>query len=148
MIPNDKLQALKVAATPPPESGGDGWVSTQEAVVAHLLMSLWTTFMADTSLKYDGCARVSSFVDMRRYLGIADNFSFGTGFCVADLCVKDMPTKTLPQCAKEIHEASRSLSEQAKHKWYLWHHAFEDCVRLEQFVRDAASQQGSDMTLT
>jgi hypothetical protein len=148
VVPNDKLQALKIAATPPPETGGDGWVSTQEAVVAHLLLSLWTTFMGNASFLSGGCARVSFLVDVRRFLGLAENFSFGTGFQVVDLYIKDMANKTLSQCAADIHEGSRSLGEHAMHKWHLWHHAFEDCVRLERFVRDSVSHQSTDLTLT
>jgi len=148
LIPNDKLQALKTAATPPPDAGGDGWVSTQEAVVAHLLLSLWNTFMVSKSVRDGGCACVSFFVDVRRYLGLAENLSFGTGFQVVDLHVKGMESKSLSECAAEIHEGSRSFGTLAKQKWCLWHRAFEDRVRLERFVRNTMSTPSSDMTLT
>lgn len=148
VIPSSRIEALKVASAPPPEFGGDGWVSTQEAVLAHLLRSLWASLMAGAHFKHGGCARVSMMVDVRRHLGLQSNFHFGTGFQVVDFLIHDMPNKSLPQCAADIHEGCRGMGKQAKEKWHLFHHAFEDCVRLDQFVRDAKSQRGSDLTLT
>eukprot|EP00928_Gymnodinium_smaydae_P023216 TRINITY_DN19241_c0_g1_i1.p1 TRINITY_DN19241_c0_g1~~TRINITY_DN19241_c0_g1_i1.p1 ORF type:complete len:607 (-),score=88.50 TRINITY_DN19241_c0_g1_i1:246-2066(-) len=147
-IPKDKVNALKTAATPPADAGGDGWVSTQEAVVAHLLLSLWKAFMTGVALKHGGCASVAFFVDMRKMLGVADNYFFGTGFQVVEFYVKDMQTKSLAECAADIHEESRNLGQKASQKWHLWHHAFQDKVRFEHFVNDMVTSQGSDMTLT
>lgn len=146
-ISDSRLLQLKNDATPSPADGMDAWVSTQEALVAHLLLSLWHTFKAETNVKGGGRARVSFFVDVRRYLNIDSHMIFGTGFQVCDVYIDDMATKTLPQCAAAIHEEVKLFAEAAPRMWTVWHRAFECRVQAESLMKTTMSKH-SDLDLT
>merc|ERR1711976_277285 len=68
-LTNAELSRIKCLATPLPGNAGDGWVSTQEAVVAHLTLSLWKSLHCE--VRAGGTACVSFLVDIRKYLNIS-----------------------------------------------------------------------------
>merc|ERR1712217_84706 len=54
----------------------------------------------------------------------------------------------LHHIAGQIHDNSKNFGGMAAAKWALWHGAFEDRVRLEPFIRDAATGPKTDLCLT
>merc|ERR1719473_1842228 len=71
---NAQLNEVKKHATPAASTEApDGWVSTQEAVVAYLVLGLWRTFFRSIN---GGTAKVSFLVDIRRYLELPDTLAF------------------------------------------------------------------------
>merc|ERR1712061_749979 len=107
-------------------------------------LSLWKTFRSDVD---GGCASISMFVDIRRFLGLGADVSFGTGFQVCDLYIDDMSRKNLWQCATEIHEGGRAMPEAAFQRWSLWHRAFEFRISVQEFSSDLRSNRKCDMSL-
>jgi len=144
-----QLQDIKNLATPSPETvsdGQDGWVSTQEAVVAHLTLSLWKSLRSD--VKTGGTACVSFLVDVRRGLGVDDKLAFGTGFQPGSMFLEDMCTLDLKECATKIHEDYKIMTKNVAKSWCTWHRAFEYRVRVKEFMRDLQNSKHSDLSIT
>jgi hypothetical protein len=145
-LTNAQLSKLKTLATPLPETIGDGWVSTQEAVVAHLTLTLWNTLRSD--IRTGGIACVSFLVDIRKHLGIEDNFAFGTGFQVCSVHIANMSSLDLKECAQSLHDKCKIMTSNVANTWCLWHRAFEYRLQLDDFVQDVVNTPHSDMKLT
>jgi hypothetical protein len=148
-LSHSRLAEMKSAATP---TTGDGWVSTQEAVIAHLVHTLWRILKPQVRGK--GVFNVSSLVDVRKYLKLPNSFAFGTGFQVCSIYVPEMNDKMhdnvkgVQEVAAIIHEESKKMAETAAKRWCLWHRAFEYRVDFEDFMNDIRSNQRSDMSIT
>lgn len=145
-LSNAQLLKIKDLATPLPNAVGDGWVSTQEAVVAHLTLSLWKSLHSD--IQTSGIACVSFLVDIRKYLCIDDNFAFGTGFQLCSIHIPKMSSLSLKECAQYLHEECKTMTQNVAHRWCLWHRAFESRLQLDEFIQDAVNSPPSDMKLT
>eukprot|EP00929_Paragymnodinium_shiwhaense_P118623 TRINITY_DN90537_c0_g1_i1.p1 TRINITY_DN90537_c0_g1~~TRINITY_DN90537_c0_g1_i1.p1 ORF type:complete len:658 (+),score=108.43 TRINITY_DN90537_c0_g1_i1:153-2126(+) len=140
-LTNADLEAIKVAATPT----GPGWVSTQEAVVAHLVLKLWKAFFSKSGGGQK--ARVGFLVDVRKRLDLDDNLAFGTGFQPISMLLDNMNTLGLKDCAMQVHERTLQEVEAVAKRWCLWHRAFEYRVMADEFMKDVQTAK-ADMSLT
>lgn len=145
-VAKDRVEQIKTMATPPPGAEGDGWVSTQEALVAHLLLTLWQTGIGRSG--NSGRACLSLLVDVRRFLEIDAGIPCGTGFQMVSTYIDGMDNLDLVSCATAVHNACKGVGPEAAARWSLWHRGFECRVESEAFIRDLrTSQRSSDLSL-
>lgn len=145
-LSNSQMQEIKDLAMPLPETAGDGWVSTQEAIVAYLTLALWRSFFS-RSAKHD-IAQVSFLVDVRKPLGINDNVAFGTGFQPCSIFLESVSSFGLRECAAAIHERYKAMIESAAKNWCLFHRAFEYRIEADEFVHELSTSRSADMSIT
>jgi len=114
-----ELTRVKNAATPLPGSGGDGWVTTQEAIVAYMLQILGKTLLPQGST---GKCLVKFILDARKNLGLPANQSMGSGMNFVNVPVENVLQLSLPEIASNIHEAlltGVASPERQRKQWRL-----------------------------
>lgn len=110
---HEELTHLKAAAV---HKMDKRWVTTQEALTAHLLLVLSRVLYAGP------CHAAVYFVlDVRRYLGLPANYRCGAGIIGFPVVVPgDMQTLKLADVAKILHESLQGLTpEKARVLWAL-----------------------------
>jgi len=107
---NNDLEHIKTCATPPSGTPGDGWVSTQEALAAHLLLSLGRVLL---SREHAGAVTgVDLWLDVRQKLGLSKNEVFGLGFTTHNCLVENLLEKELWEVAVNIHDEMKNFTAQ------------------------------------
>jgi len=114
LFSNADLDRIKRAATPPRGSKGDGWVTTQEAMSAHLLLSLGRALL--TEGKADAVTGVDTWIDCRKHLGLPADAAGGIGFGVMRYMVEGLLDKKLWEVAQVIHEEAKLLTPEVAKK--------------------------------
>jgi hypothetical protein len=109
---NEDLERIKRAASPPDGSPGDGWVTTQEAISAHLLLCLGRAILP--AGKVDAVTGVKLWLDVRKLLGIPGDASSGFGFSTGLCTVEKLLEKTLWQVANAIHDELKKFPAEFK----------------------------------
>lgn len=90
-----------VGATTTPGLGQGSWITTQEAVVAHIVTSLGRALLPPES---KGVANVSIVYDMRPFLKLDPNHSYGCGFLDVASRIEGVHTKGLREVAQTLHD--------------------------------------------
>lgn len=106
-----ELDHIKRAATPPPNSLGDGWVTTQEAVAAHILLCLGRAVLSEGSR--DAVTGVELWVDARTRMGLPADAAAGMGFTTVRILVEQLLEKDLWQVASVIHEQLKAFTAES-----------------------------------
>jgi len=111
------LTCIKAAATPAPWSAGDGWVSTQEAVTAYILLTVCRSVLPADS---QGRALLLLLLDSQKSLGLPDGICMGCSLALIGLQVQGILQMGLAEVAHEIHEAAKAgASPDALRKHWL-----------------------------
>lgn len=110
---------IKKMATPPVGSKGDGWVTTQEALAAHILLALGRVILP-TLKKTRNPPRAGCFLttDLRKKFGLPANFP--SGMCVGTIAavVDDPLAKSLPELAGILHDTVKEFTVKEAELWF------------------------------
>merc|ERR1719189_1034326 len=111
-----EVARIKEVATPPPGTGGDGWVTTQEALAAYILQQVGRVLLPADS---KGCCRYVPLLDVRKALGLDPRQLLGTAYTYVEVSFDGLLQKSLCQIAELIHERGKiAFSLQAaKEAW-------------------------------
>lgn len=133
-----ELARLKRAATPTAPSGADGcnadgWVTTQEALVAHLLKSLCRALLPSAATEAE--ARVTFVLDARKAAGMPADCECGCGTLEHAIDVGGLLRKSLPQVAADLHTGLKEhrTAEAYAHRYaerQAWFDEDGDCSEL------------------
>mmetsp|Transcript_136233 Transcript_136233/g.353227 ORF Transcript_136233/g.353227 Transcript_136233/m.353227 type:complete len:475 (-) Transcript_136233:340-1764(-) len=112
---DSELARIKAAATP---VDGDGWVSTQEALSAYILLTIGKAALPPTS---QGRAVAAFILDARKALGFRSDDIIGSGLVFLRVGFSGLLQMSLQEVAGTLHELSKSnLSQEAvRNRWRL-----------------------------
>jgi len=127
-----ELARIKAAATP---AGGDGWVSTQEALSAYILLTIGRATLPPTS---QGRAVAMFILDARKPLGFRPTDLLGSGLVFLKTSFSGLVQMSLAEVAGTLHEQSKSdLSQEGvRRRWLLAAGAAEIGLEFDA-MRDA-----------
>lgn len=127
-----EMARIKEVATPPPGTGGDGWVTSQEALAAYLLQTVGRVLLPMDS---DGYCRYVPLLDVRKALGLDPRQLLGTAYTYLEISFNGLLQKSLCEIAELIHERGKtefSLKAQ-KEAWQFLAGGCERKVPLDVF---------------
>eukprot|EP00928_Gymnodinium_smaydae_P092162 TRINITY_DN75972_c0_g1_i1.p1 TRINITY_DN75972_c0_g1~~TRINITY_DN75972_c0_g1_i1.p1 ORF type:complete len:483 (+),score=69.38 TRINITY_DN75972_c0_g1_i1:76-1524(+) len=128
---NDEVAAIKAAASPPPGTPGDGWITTQDALAAYILQTIARAVLPENS---QGRASLKLWLDARKCLGIQAGAYHGFGLIVVSQQISgNILKKSLWEVAVDIHEGSVP-AEQQKQLWRVG----AGCAHLNMFASSMA----------
>jgi len=110
-----ELARIKAVATP---VDGDGWVSTQEALSAYILLTIGKATLPPTS---QGRAVATFILDARKALGFQHDDIIGSGLVFLTVGLSGLLQMSLPEVAGALHELAKvELSQEAvRRRWLL-----------------------------
>lgn len=143
---DEELARIKAAATMPKGPSCDGWVSTQEALTAYLLLVLATNLLPENSR---GKAAAFFLLDTRKAAGVPANLSLGCGLTFVSASVEQIFKRSLPEVANTIHEAARTVfsPEQMRQRWRFSLSAAEHDVSMSAMMAMRKPARESDFVL-
>jgi len=103
-----QVDHIKKAATPPKGTPGGGWVTTQEAVTAHILLSLGRAILPAEAT--DAVTGVTLVLDGRSRLGMPADAAFGLGATTCNILVERLLEKSLWEVALCIHDELQAFT--------------------------------------
>jgi len=118
---HEMLARIKQAATPAPGSEGDGWVTTQEALGAHVFLALARVILPWKKKRLNPPLSMIGFLlDIRKMFGLPASQPSGSAFIKFEVVVEDPLGKSLPEVATSIHKEIRDLTlEKVEKQWAL-----------------------------
>jgi len=140
-----EVSRIKASATPAPGTG-DGWVSTQEAVAAYILLTVSRVFLPADS---KGRALLLLLLDARKALGLPESTCMGGGVTLLGLQVRGILQMGLAEVASEIHEAAKEKAspEVLRKRWLLSAGLGERGITFEAMDDLMKLRMSSDITL-
>mmetsp|Transcript_99956 Transcript_99956/g.278354 ORF Transcript_99956/g.278354 Transcript_99956/m.278354 type:complete len:503 (-) Transcript_99956:200-1708(-) len=143
---NEEVARIKAAATPAPGCGGDGWVSTQEALSAYLLLTVGQEVLPESS---EGRALLFLLLDSRKALGLPEGTCFGSGLAFVGLKLTGLLQLELAEVAGAIHAAAKEEAspEAIRRRWQLVAGSAEQGREFDAFTELQAANRESDLVL-
>jgi len=133
MFSNADLDRIKKAASPPLGSTCDGWVSTQEAFAAHILVCLGRALIP--AGKVDAVTGVDFWLDARKMLGLPHDAFIGLGFAVFRCDVERLPEKKLWQVASAIHDELKTFPQKFRERYGIFASAMQHGLSNELMLQ-------------
>eukprot|EP00444_Apocalathium_aciculiferum_P030595 CAMPEP_0183422610 /NCGR_PEP_ID=MMETSP0370-20130417/27923_1 /TAXON_ID=268820 /ORGANISM="Peridinium aciculiferum, Strain PAER-2" /LENGTH=522 /DNA_ID=CAMNT_0025606719 /DNA_START=55 /DNA_END=1623 /DNA_ORIENTATION=- len=115
---NDELARIKSAATPEAGSSGDGWVSTQEALTAYLLLTIGRAVLPPASR---GRVAAVFLLDARKAIGLGPQDLLGSGLVFVKVSFDGLLQMSLAEVATVLHERCKTgtSAETLSKRWRL-----------------------------
>lgn len=136
-----ELELIKAAATPSGTAGA--WVSTQEALSAHILLSLARAILPDVAAKRATRTGLYYTLDVRSALGMQPETPGGVLDTLAYVCIPSILQLTLREVAELIHDSMHDpgKSQFLRDQWSFTssfadhHYTVEHSLLLGQMLR-------------
>lgn len=146
-FPNSSLERIKQVATPAPGSGGDGFVTTQEALGAHILLAL-ARVIIPTAKKPRSPPRCAIWfvLDIRRKFGLPADHPSGVGATRYQIIIDDPFAKSLSEVATIIHQKVNMPTEEYERQWALFAGSCEHDSALDFFWKNYSQKQSKHGT--
>lgn len=130
---HDEVARLKAAAMLPAGDGIDAWISTQEALVAHLLVTLGRRVLPGDSR---GRSVVGLCLDAREALALPPGQCFGSGMVCVYFTIAGVQHMRLSHAAQAVHEAiqTKGSAPTQKCQWQLLAGAFERRLEFDALL--------------